>query len=321
MLGGAAALPSIALSNPGECALMSPEPDPLVGLPSLGVGLLYNTSLHRFMETDLDCIDFVAIMPDIFRTDRGAGANPRFLPLETIPHVLDRFAAKRPLIAHSVGLSIGTAAFFDTEYVDELARWQARYGFPWHSEHLSFFRLPGANSGERHTALALPVPYDREVLHLISERVSAIRRTVPVPFLLENNVYFVDVPEQEMTEPEFLNALTAASGCGLLLDLHNLYANARNHGFHSDAFLGQLELSRVVEIHVAGGNEMNGVYTDSHCGPCPEEVWAMLRAVAPRAPNLRAVTFEFDDDYYGELGSAGVRAQLDRARSVLSESR
>ncbi len=299
---------------------MPPELDPLAGLPWLGVGLLYNTSLHRFMETDLDSLDFVAIMPDIFRTDRGLRADPRFLPLETIPHVLDRFAAKRPVIAHSVGLSIGTAAFFDTEYIEEIGRWQARYGFPWHSEHLSFFRLPGANGGERHTALALPVPYDREVLNLLVERVRAIRRTVSVPFLLENNVYFTDVPEQEMTEPEFLNALTAEAGCGLLLDLHNLYANARNHGIDSEAFLYQLDLSRVVEVHVAGGNDMDGIYTDSHCGPCPEEVWAMLRVVVPRAPNLRAVTFEFDDDYYSELGPAGVCAHLDRARAVLDES-
>src|SRR5262249_40596438 len=152
------------------------------------------------------------------------------------------------------------------------------------------------NGGERHTALALPVPYDREALRLVSKRITAIRRTVPVPFLLENNVYFTDIPEQEMTEPEFLNALTTEAGCGLLLDLHNLYANARNHSFDSDAFLDQLDLTRVVEIHVAGGNEMEGIYTDSHCGPCPEEVWALLRVVAPRAPNLRAVTFEFDDD-------------------------
>jgi uncharacterized protein (UPF0276 family) len=300
---------------------MSPETDPLAGLPWLGVGLLCNPSLYRFMETDLDCVDFVAFMPDIFRADRGPGSTPRFLPLGTIPQVLDRFAARRPVVAHSIGLSIGTAAFFDGEYVAEMARWQARYSFPWHSEHLSFFRLPGTDGADRHTALAMPVPYDREVLHLIADRVMAIRRTVPVPFLLENNVYFMAVPEQEMTEPEFLNALTAASGCGLLLDLHNVYANARNHGFDGNAFLGQLDLSRVVEIHMAGGNEMDGIYTDSHFGPCPEEVWAMLRAVAPRAPNLRAVTFEFDEDYCNELGSAGVRASLDRARAVLGTSR
>jgi uncharacterized protein (UPF0276 family) len=118
-----------------------------------------------------------------------------------------------------------------------------------------------------------------------------------------------------------LNAITAEAGCGLLLDLHNLYANARNHGFDTDAFLDQLDLSRVVEIHLAGGNEMDGIYTDSHYGPCPEDVWAMLRTVAPRALNLRAVTFEFDEEYCTDVGASGIRAQLDRARTVLGAIR
>ena len=71
----------------------------------------------------------------------------------------------------------------------------------------------------------------------------------------------------------------------------------------------------------AGGNEMEGIYTDSHYGPCPEDVWAMLRTVVPRAGNLRAITFEFDDDYCNDLGTSGIRAELDRARSVLSALR
>jgi uncharacterized protein (UPF0276 family) len=294
---------------------MRSEPDPLAQLPRLGVGVLYNASLRLFIETDLDAVDFVEVMPDIFRTDRGPGKQPRFVPLETVGVVLDRVVSRRPVIAHSIGVSIGSAGLYDVEYVAELAAWQKRYGFPWHSEHLSFFRLPEPGCSDRHTALQLPVPYDQEVLELIAERVRQIQRTVPVPLLLENNVYFTTIPEQEMTEPDFLNALTAQTGCGLLLDLHNLYANARNHRLDSSDFLERLDLTRVVEIHVAGGSDMDGIYTDSHAGPCPEEVWDMLESVAPRAPNLRAVTFEFDESYYGALGPAGVRSNINRARN------
>lgn len=290
--------------------------DPIAGLPRLGVGVLYNASLCRFMETDLDSLDFAEIIPDTFRIDRGLAKLPRFVWLETVPLLLERFAERKPVIAHSTGLSIGSAGSFDTDYITELARWQRRYHFPWHSEHLAFFRLSGEDRPDRHTALALPVPYDGDVLDLIAERVRRVQSAVPVPFLLENNVYFTAIPEQDMTEPEFLNALTAKTGCGLLLDLHNLYANARNHGFDSLGFLAALDLTRVVEIHVAGGNEVDGIYTDSHAGPCPDEVWDMLRSVVPRAPNLRAVTFEFDESYYGELGPSGVRANLERARAI-----
>ncbi len=243
--------------------------DPITELPRLGVGVLYNASLCRFVETDLDSLDFVEIIPDIFRIDRGLRQMPRFVPLETVPKLLDRFAERKPVIAHSTGLSIGSAGPFDAEYVAELARWQRRYRFPWHSEHLSFFRLLGEDLPDRHTALALPVPYDADVLDLVVDRIRQVQSAVPVPFLLENNVYFTAIPDQDMTEPEFLNALTAKTGCGLLLDLHNLYTNARNHRFGSLEFLAALDLTRVVEIHVAGGNEVDGIYTDFACWSLP----------------------------------------------------
>ena len=117
-----------------------------------------------------------------------------------------------------------------------------------------------------------------------------------------------------MTEPAFLNELARRTGCGLLLDLHNLYCNARNFGFDPAAFLDELDLEPVVELHVAGGNEVEGFWTDSHSGPCPEMVWDLVASVIPRARNLKAVTFEFQESYFDVLGTAGVRAALDRAR-------
>ena len=291
--------------------------DSLASLPRLGVGVLYNAALSQFIRSDLDALDFAEIIPDLCRTDRGMGQDRRFMPLEPISTDVDWLAGRRPVVAHSIGMSIGTAGLFDSAYLDELATWQRRYRFPWHSEHLSVSRLPGTHGPDRHTALALPVPYDQEALNLIVERIRRIQHAVPVPLLLENNVYFTAIPEQEMTEPEFLNALTAATGCGLLLDLHNLYANARNHGFNGFDFLGQLDLTRVVEIHVAGGSDMDGIYTDSHAGPVPEEVWALLSEVVAQAPTLRAVIFEPDESYYPIIGRAGVRACVDRARGIL----
>jgi uncharacterized protein (UPF0276 family) len=106
----------------------------------------------------------------------------------------------------------------------------------------------------------------------------------------------------------------------VLLDVHNLYANARNHGFEARTFLAELDLDTVIEAHVAGGSEFAGMYTDSHSGPCPEPVWDLLEYVVARAPNLRAVTFEFHDSYYGTLGAAGVRAELARARGIFTSA-
>src|SRR5688572_3372007 len=74
-------------------------------------------------------------------------------------------------------------------------------------EHLSFVRVPRAEGHDHNAALAVPVPYDEDVLDMFSDRIVSVMQLVPLAFLIENNVYFVDVPEQKMTEPQFLNKL------------------------------------------------------------------------------------------------------------------
>jgi uncharacterized protein (UPF0276 family) len=161
--------------------------------------------------------------------------------------------------------------------------------------------------------------YDR--FDMAAARIRALRPHFPSPFLIENAVSYVAFSDQDMTEPEFLNALVRESGCALLLDLHNLYTNARNHNFDAASFLQALDLDAVVEVHVAGGNEFAGQYTDSHAGPCPEPVWSLLEEMMPRAPNLKGITFEFHDSYFPKLGLEGVRAELARARAIWSRHR
>ena len=286
-------------------------------IPRLGVGVLYNPSLAGFVcSPDLKLLDYLAVIPDRFWTDRGPGRPDRFVEIGAWMAVLEHAAARLPLVSHSVGMSIGSARWFDAEYLEQLARWAERFRFPWHSDHLSFARVAGEDAHSVAAGMACPVPYDGEVLEMVAERVELVRRTVPAPFLLENNVYYVDLPEQEMTEPEFLNRLAERTGCGLLLDVHNVYVNSVNHGFDPAAFIGALELDRVVEVHVAGGSEMAGMYTDSHAGPCPEPVWELLDRVVAGAPNLCGITFEFEETYFPRLGAEGVREQVRRARAA-----
>lgn len=300
--------------------LRADDPNRLAALPRLGVGILHNPSLPPFLSSHLDRVDYVEIMPDMFWTDIGRGQAHRFREVESSLPFLDWLATQRPIVAHDIGLSIGTADYFDTQYVEQIRSWHCRYPFKWHSDHLSFARVTGASGHDHNAGLAIPIPYDQEVLDLIAQRVGFVQSVVPVPFLLENAVYYVDIPEQELTEQDFLNRLTARTGCGLLLDLHNLYTNARNHGFAAAAFLDRLDLTRVVEMHIAGGNELDGMYTDSHAGPVSHEVWELLDYAVPRAPNLCAITFEFHESYYSLLGLEGVSLQLERARAVWARS-
>jgi uncharacterized protein (UPF0276 family) len=143
-----------------------------------------------------------------------------------------------------------------------------------------------------------------------------VRSAVPCQFLLENNVAYVDQPEEDMSEAVFLNRLSQQSGCGILLDLHNVYVNARNRGSSSEALLRDLDLSRVVELHIAGGDDLLGFYTDSHAGPVAPAVWDLLDSTLRAAPWIRAVTFEFHESSYPLLTMDGIRAELDRARRL-----
>jgi hypothetical protein len=295
--------------------------DRLSTLPTLGVGVLYNPSLPDFLRAELETVDYLEITPDMFWTDHGPGNDPQYEELESWVEFLDWIAKRRPVVAHNIGLSIGNAGRFDVDYIRHIESWNQRYHFPWHSDHLAFADVTGPDGHIRNAGSALPLPYDFEALDMLVERVNKVQEIVPVPFLLENNVYFIVFPEQQMTEPQFLNALAERTGCGILLDVHNLYANARNHRFDAFDFLKELDLTRVVETHIAGGSEFAGMYTDSHSGPCPEPVWDLLEYVVPRAPNLRGITFEFHDSYYPFLGPEGVREQLTRARSIFTPHR
>lgn len=284
-----------------------------------GVGVLFNPALSDFVRTHGPALDYLAVIPDRTWADHGRGANPRFEALVAMSRVLNDVARSLPVVMHSIGMSICSAAIFDDEYVDHLARWRARYQCAWASDHLSFTRF--GQGHEANAAVALPVPYDREMLDLVSSRARSVRERLGCAFLLENNVSYVTFPDEEFTEAEFLNRLAWESGCGILLDLHNLFTNTRNHGISAEDFLRALDPAIVVEIHVAGGDEMMGFHTDSHAGPVLEGVWDLLEVVAPRLPALRGVTFEFHESSWPLLHEDGVLAQVTRARTILEHAR
>lgn len=282
------------------------------------VGVMFNPALIDFVEQHTLALDHLAVIPDRCWVDPGPGHLDRFVALPAPTQLVDRVAALRPVMLHSVGLSVCSADVFDTPYVDNLARWQQRWQARWVSEHLSFSRTLGAH--EVNAAFALPIAYDAEMLDLLIPRIDAVQQRLGVPFLLENNVSYVSIPEQEWHEAEFLNRLCQRTGCRLLLDLHNLHTNAVNHAFDALDFLDQLELAHVLEVHIAGGAPMMGFHTDSHTGAVHDAVWPLLAATAERAPALQAVTFEFHESSWPQLHAPGVLAQLQRAREVLAEA-
>jgi len=280
----------------------------------LGVGILYNASLPEYLEEYIGNLDYIEIIPDMFWSDEGRGQAARFRPMSQWVHQLDWIAARVPLIAHNIGISIGTMDYFDEEYIYFMQEMNKSYQFKWHSDHLSFLKLPTKGLHDHNAGIAIPVPYDEEYLQMIGRKVDFIRNAIDIPFLLENNVYFVEYPEQDYTETAFVNKLAENHQCGILLDIHNLYANSINQKVKSREYIDELNMEAVIEMHIAGGNEMNGTYMDSHAGPCPDEVWELLEYAVSKAPNLRGITFEFHESYFPLLQFDGLNRQLELAR-------
>lgn len=288
-------------------------------LPKLGVGLAFQAPLRPLIDASAQDLEFVELVPDILWTDLGPGNVPRYIEDQDGLGFLHQMRQRRTIVLHGIGLSIGSAHHFDREHVRQLRRWWQWLQFPWHSDHLAY-HLAEHRNRQMNVGITLPLARDRETLDLLIPRITEIQEQIPVPFLLENNVYYFDIPDAEMDEAAFLNRLCDESGCGLLLDLHNLYVNSRNHGLDPWTLLTELDLNQVGEIHVAGGMELDGYYLDAHSGVVPEPVWAMLEWTLPRCPHIGGVVFELFGSWFETVGEHRVRQELNRMRRLWIEA-
>ncbi len=277
---------------------------------------MYGGSLTDFIALDTDLIESVSLTPEILWRESTSGSS-----FEWIPRAVDAFdecSRSKAIVLHGIGLSIVGEMPLDLRHLDQVCSVAERYRAEWYSEHLSAFRV-GDPSRHSHAGVGLPVPFDEATFKTVVPHVSVVVERVGLPVLIENSAIYVEVPEPDMTEATFLNRLSAEAGSGVLLDLHNLYVNESNLGWDADAYLEELELDNVIEIHVAGGEMLGGWYTDAHSGACPQRVWDLLAVVAPQAPSLRQVTFELHDSRVPVIGEDSIAEQLSRIQ-VIRES-
>ncbi len=158
--------------------------------------------------------------------------------------------------------------------------------------------------------------YDEETFGILTEKLDTLKAALGCPLLFENGSIFTEIPEMDYTEPQFFNRLYRELGSGMLLDLHNLYVTARNGNVETGDYLAEIDPDAVHEIHMAGGDEIAGFYTDSHSRTTPDEVMDWARKLMPRFRNLKAITFEFHESYFERLGIDGIAAELERLHEL-----
>ena len=283
------------------------------------VGLLYNPAVPVVLDALGSRVDFVEVIPDRLWWDFGAQAEDRFSLSQLAIDQLRRYAGEREVIGHGIGLSLPSAMPLDEELLGEVVAVHEDLGFRWYSEHLSMFLVPGRTVPDAQAGMGLPIPLDEETLAIVGGKVRQLQDALGCPILLENSTIFSALPEQEMTEPAFFNRLHAETGCGVLLDLHNLYANTLNLGVSAEAYISELDPEIVREIHLAGGDRLRGHYTDSHSQRTPGPVWAWAHDWAPRFPNLGAITFEYHESYHRRLGMDGIAEEIELMHALAAE--
>ena len=230
-----------------------------------------------------------------------------------LPHAqLTRLRERLPISLHGVGLSIGSQAAPDQVHLQRLAALISRYEPTSFSEHLAWSSHDGRFFND-----LLPLCYDAVTLTRICAHVDAVQEYLGLRMLLENPSTYFEFEASTFSEPDFLAAIVARTGCGLLLDVNNIHVSCCNNGHDVDGYLAGLPMSAVGEIHVAGHarEQLSGggeLLIDNHGAAVAEHVWVLFRDVLRRSGAI-ATLVEWDNDVpaYADLRAQAVRADVE----------
>ena len=288
----------------------------------VGIGLQLNPTVLELQPQGIDpaLFDYAELLCDQFAAPLDAGyvLDPVTRPL------LDQLAAGHPLIAHgNYGNEFGFEPLDET--VGVLRHIAAAHAMksPWYADHM-FFGFPASSY-----VWSSPLPFSRAEVERVAGRAAALQDRLKMPLLHENAFYYAPMPGSEIAEAEFIATMVEKAQTHLLLDLHNIYANSVNfEGYDAWAFVRTVPLDRVLEIHIAGGQQAEDWYHDFHSHAVPEPVWEMLAYVVARAKNLRAIVLEVQGPAHSHVSRTVdaswvpmINNDLRRARAVLDASR
>jgi uncharacterized protein (UPF0276 family) len=217
-----------------------------------------------------------------------------------------------PVAMHGVSLDIGSRDPLDARYVEELVQ-LARWLEPAYvSDHLCWTTRDGRNSHD-----LLPLAYTTETLGRVAGKLAHLQERLGRRFYLENPSAYVAFAGSTWGEDDFLAELVRRTGCGLLLDVNNLYVNARNLGLDAEAYLTKFDGRDLAYLHLAGHTDAGDVLIDTHDEPVSGAVWGLLRRAASLWPDVAAL-IEWDDNL---PPVADLEAQCAEARTIIREAR
>ncbi len=281
-----------------NCPAYQPSPVPA----SVGVGL---KAVHyaEILATE-PRVGWFEVHPENYMGDGGS------------PHAyLGAIREKYPLSLHGVGMSLGGVAPLDADHLARFAKLIRQYEPGLVSEHLAWSTHEGAFLND-----LLPLPLTDEALRLMCEHVDQMQTVLGRTILVENPSTYLAFEGETMSEPAFLHALAARTGCGLLLDVNNVYVSACNHDFGAEAYIDEVDGGLIGEIHLAGHaveavGDVN-LRIDDHGSQVCSDVWKLYERLIMRVgPKPTLIEWDTNVPAWNIL-----KAEADKAQMILGQN-
>jgi uncharacterized protein len=205
--------------------------------------------------------------------------------------MLDQIRADYPIVMHGVSMSLASTDPLDFDYLAQLKALIERVQPAWVSDHVAWTGVHGLTLHD-----LLPIPYTREALDLIVDRILRVQDYLKRPLVVENASTYVSFVASEMSEPEFITEMAERADCLLLLDINNVFVSSFNHGYDPVAVLDGVPVDRVVQFHMAGHTDKGTHRVDTHDQPVCDEVWKLYEHARRSFGDVSAM-IERDDNF------------------------
>jgi uncharacterized protein len=236
----------------------APVAGPRLQLPAAGLGLRREL-IPALLERVPESIGFFEVAPENWM-ELGGKYGRQFRA----------FTERHAFVTHGLSLSLGSPAPLDESFVRRVKKFLDAHGIRYYTEHLS------ACSDDGHLYDLMPIPFTDDAVEHVAGRIRRVQDILEREIAIENVSYYA-APGAQLTELQFVNAVLERAGCGLLLDVNNVYVNSINHRYDAAAFLDGLPVERVRYFHVAGHYvEAEDLRVDTHGADVCDPVWALL---------------------------------------------
>jgi hypothetical protein len=230
-----------------------------------GVGLGARPVHYAHILSELPPVPWFEVISENFI---GLGESSGGRPIR----VLEKLRENYPVVFHGVSLSIGSVDPLNLGYLKKLKALASRFEPVWLSDHICWTGVHGENLHD-----LLPLPYTRETVDHLVPRIQQVQEFLRRRFVFENVSSYLSYNQSEMTEWEFITEIWRRTGCGLLLDVNNIYVSSVNHGFDAHEFLKGVPVDAVMQMHLAGYSDCGTYLLDTHDHPVTDPVWSLYR--------------------------------------------